>query len=216
MVEIYLDAADLASIDTFIHKVDGVTTNPSIMRKAGITNYREFSNAVLAKVCGKPVSFEVLADDFPTMESQAHEIASWGDNVWVKIPITNTKGESSIDLIDSLSDLNLNITAVMTQAQIDKLATVDRSHHIISVFAGRIMDASQLPPIKYRSSIKAKFLWASARETYHVDMATNSGYDIITLTPELIAKLPIRGKDLAQYSLETVKQFYEDGKSCVF
>jgi transaldolase len=213
---IYLDAADLASIDTHIDKVEGVTTNPSIMKKAGITNYRAFAKEVLARVKGKPVSFEVLADDFPTMESQAHEIASWGDNVWVKIPITNTKGESSIDLIDKLSDLNLNITAVMTQAQIDKLATVDRSHHIISVFACRIMDAGQLPPIKYRSSIKAKFLWASARETYHVDMATNSGFDIITLTPELIAKLPIRGKDLAQYSLETVKQFYEDGRGIAF
>lgn len=210
MVAIYLDAADLNSIDTYIDKVEGVTTNPSIMRKAGITNYREFAKEVMARVKGKPVSFEVLADDFPTMESQAHEIASWGDNVYVKIPITNTKGESSIDLIDKLQDLNLNITAVMTAKQLDDLATVDRKHHIISVFAGRIADTGRLPP--FARKFHAKLLWASTRQTSDMDLAVISGYDIITMTPDLIAKLTLRGKDLTAYSLETVQQFFEAGK----
>ena len=185
------------------------------MKKSGVKNYREFAKQVLGVVNGKPVSFEVLSDDWEEMKWQAYEIASWGENVWVKIPITNTKGESSIELIDELSDLRLNITAVMTKEQLDWLRTVDRPHHIISIFCGRIMDAGRLPPILH-GEFKAKLLWASTRELYNINNAENSGYDIITMTPDLIAKLPLRGKSLKQYSLETVQQFHEDGKSCVF
>jgi transaldolase len=215
MVDIYLDAADLASIDKFIDKVEGVTTNPSIMKKAGITNYREFASHVLARVKGKPVSFEVLSDDWDEMYSQACEICSWGDNVYAKIPITNTKGEMSIDLIDSLEDKRINITAVMTQDQVDALYDVVWSHHIVSIFMGRIFDTCQQGPF-ILAGFRAKMLWASPRQVGDVFMAGKLGFDIITMTPDLIAKLPLRGKDLKQYSLETVQQFYNDGRGIEF
>ena len=210
---IYLDGADLVTMARFEPHVQGFTTNPSLMKKAGVTNYEVFAKEVLGRANGKPVSFEVLADDWETMEAQAQRISDWGDNVWVKIPITNTKGESSVDLIDRLQDLNLNITAVMTQQQIDALLPVVRSHHIISVFAGRIADTGRTPPwIPRRAPIKAKMLWASTRQTRDIDIAGELGYDIITMTPDLVAKLPLRGKDLNQYSLETVQQFYKDAE----
>lgn len=215
MVAIYLDSGSLADIEKHGARVDGITTNPSIMRKEGITNYREFARAVLALSGGKPVSFEVLADDFATMERQAREIASWGQNVYVKLPITNTRGESMVPLVDALGDLNLNITAVMTREQIRDLLPFLRSHHIVSIFAGRIMDTGVLPMNPWFVG-KARALWASAREVYHVKMAEEYGYDIITLTPDLIAKLPLRGRDLTEYSLATVRQFHEDGKGIDF
>ena len=218
MVAIYCDGADLATMAKYAQDplIEGFTTNPSLMRKSGVTNYREFAKQVLGVVNGKPVSFEVLSDDWTEMYAQAHEIASWGENVWVKIPVTNTKGESSVELIKSLPDLRLNITAVMTHEQLGWLLMVDGPHHIISVFCGRIMDAGRLPPIILRREFKAKVLWASTRELYSIDYAQNYGYDIITMTPDLIAKLPLRGKDLKQYSLETVQQFHEDGKGIAF
>jgi len=210
---IYCDGADLETMKKLSSNpvIEGWTTNPSLMKKAGIKKYRDFAKTVLGIIGDKPVSFEVLADDWETMVIQAYEIASWGENVWVKIPIMNTKGESSIDLIDELQDLRLNITAVMTASQFIYLQTVNRSHHIISVFAGRIADAGRSPP-RIPSMFRAKLLWASTRQTADIDEAEMKGYDIITMTPDLIAKLPLRGKDLHEYSLETVKQFHEDGK----
>ena len=190
-------------------RIAGITTNPSLMKKAGICDYRSFARAVLAAANGKPVSFEVLADDFPTIARQAREIASWGSNVYVKLPITNTSGESIVPLVDALGDLNLNITAVMTLEQMRYLYSWVRPHHIVSVFAGRIMDTGRLPKTPFN---RAQSLWASAREVYHVTLAEEYGYDIITLTPDLIAKLPLRGKDLTEYSLETVRMFHEDGR----
>lgn len=211
---IYLDGAGLDVMARYANNplIEGFTTNPSLMRKAGITSYRAFAKSVLSIAGEKPVSFEVLADDWAAMERQAYEIAGWGENVWVKIPITNTKGESSIDLIDRLQDLRLNITAVMTMDQLKALREVDRSHHIISVFCGRINDAGRSVPYVGAMKFRAKTLWASTRELYNLSQAEDLGYDIITMTPDLIAKLPLRGKDLKEYSLETVKQFHEDGK----
>lgn len=195
--------------------ISGFTTNPSLMKKAGIKDYRSFAKEVLSLIGGKPVSFEVLVDDFGDMEWQAREIASWGENVWVKIPITNTQGQSAKKLIQRIKDLNLNITAVMTVKQIEHIAPILLVHHILSVFVGRIMDAGCAAPwLPSRRSYQ--LLWASTREIYNVEQAKHAGYDIITLTPDLLAKLPLRGKDLAEYSLETVQQFHNDGKGITF
>lgn len=210
---IYLDSGSIEDIEKYEEHplIEGFTTNPSLLKKAGVTNYLGFAKAVLS-LTKKPVSFEVLSDDFDEMEIQAQKLQDLGDNAYIKIPITNTKGKSSIDLIDKISDLNLNITAVMTLDQLSDLSTVDRSHHIISVFCGRIMDAGFLPPNMGRIALKAKLLWASTRELYNIKMAEDYRFDIITLSPDLVEKLPLRGKNLAQYSRETVQQFYKDGK----
>lgn len=215
---IFADGCDQATMAQYANDpmIGGFTTNPSLMKKSGVRNYREFAHTALRIVGDKSISFEVLSDDFSEMEKQAEEITSWGENVWCKIPITNAKGESSIDLINRLSDLNLNITAVMTEDQLESLRSVDRSHHIISVFCGRIADTQVLPPYVRHSNFRAKLLWASARQIFSVTEAELHGYDIITLTPDLIAKLPLRGKNLTEYSLETVKQFHEDGKGIQF
>jgi transaldolase len=217
MVAIYLDAADLKDVERYADdaRISGFTTNPSLMKKAGICDYRSFARAVLAKAGDKPVSFEVLADGFREMERQAREIASWGANVYVKLPITNTRGESIVPLLDALGELNLNITAVMTLEQTKELHEWVRPHHIVSVFAGRIMDTGQLPP-KVAYSGHCRTLWASAREVYHVTLAEEYCYDIITLTPDLVAKLALKDKDLTEYSLETVRQFANDGRGIEF
>lgn len=211
---IYLDGADLETMARLGPKVSGFTTNPTLMKKAGITNYRDFAREVLAVADGKPVSFEVLADDFGTMSLEADALAALGNNVWVKVPITNTKGESAIPLIKALWDVQVNVTAVMTQEQLYDLDEAVQPHHIISVFAGRIMDTGRLPWDVHRCRCPA--LWASAREVYHVVMAEELGYNIITLTPDLVAKLELSGKNLRQYSLETVRQFHRDGQGIVF
>ena len=215
MVMLYCDSGSIEDIKKYADddRIAGFTTNPSLMKKAGHKRYIHFADAVLNET-DKPVSFEVLSDDWKEMSDQAHEIAAWG-NTWVKIPVTNTKGESSIELIDELSDLNLNITAVMTYEQLEWLSTVVRPHHIISIFCGRIMDANgTVPRFNDRRNAKpnAQLLWASTRETKQIDAAEEWGYDIITMTQDLIAKLPLRGKDLKQYSLETVQQFFNDGR----
>lgn len=213
---IYLDGASLSDIEKYAGQVQGFTTNPSLCRKSGVTNYRKFADEVLARVDGKPVSFEVLADDFPTMEKQAQIISEWGDNVWVKIPVMNSKGESSLNLIDRIQDLNLNITAVMTEDQMISLGAVDRKHHIISIFAGRMADTGVDPTKLFAKSKRflrhGKTLWASTREVYNYYQAEYFTADIITMSPELLGKLNLYGKDLHEYSRETVEQFYMDGK----
>ena len=213
MVMLYADGASLSQMEKYAadERIKGFTTNPSLMLKQGIKDYRSYAQSVLVRVKGKPVSFEVLADDFPTMAKQAREIASWAPNVYVKIPVTNTKGESSVPLIKDLGDLNLNITAVMTRQQLNDVCPWLQPHHILSVFAGRIMDTGRLPPgFKPGDSFKA--LWASAREMFNIVQAENFGYDIITLTPDLLAKIDMRGYPLDKYSLETVAQFHRDGQ----
>ena len=215
---IYLDGADLATMALLAPKVKGFTTNPSLMKKAGVSDYRAFAKVVLSIANGKPVSFEVFADDFEEMERQAREIASWGSNVYVKIPVTNTLGNPAYDLIWRLAGagVKVNVTAVLTrdQARIS-VDSLRESDSIVSIFAGRIADTGR-DPSRIMRSAKAKLsggvklLWASAREAYNVVQAEQAGCDIITLSPDLIAKFDRFGRSLSEYSLETVRQFHRD------
>jgi transaldolase len=212
MVAIYLDSADLNEMIRLNDKVSGFTTNPTLMRKAGVTDYKSWAKIVLDRFPDKPVSLEVFADDFLEMKRQARIIASWGRNVYVKIPITNTLGQSSAPIVKHLSDegIKVNVTAVMTREQMKEISP---SHpEIISVFCGRIQDTGRLSPIPSPYKNVSKILWASTRSVGDVYHAENVGYDIITLSPELIAKLPLKDKDLTQYSLETVKMFHDDAQ----
>lgn len=224
---IYCDAATLADIERYAsdERIAGFTTNPSLMRKAGITDYREFAKQVLERTNGKPVSFEVLADDFSTMERQAREIASWGDNVYVKVPVTNTLGVFCGPVITALafSGVKVNVTAVMTGGQMYNVfsALHNDTPAIMSIFAGRIMDTGRkawhmfVAAVRDRPSPKHQILWASPRQVFDVYEAQAAGADIITLTPPLIEKLALHGKTLEEYSLETVRMFHQDGKGIV-
>jgi transaldolase len=204
--------------------IKGFTTNPTLMRKAGITDYEAFGRQVLAKVPDRPVSLEVFADDFGDMERQALQIASWGRNVNVKIPITNTKGESAAPLISRLSERGVvvNVTAIMTLAQVRAVADAlaPGVSAIVSVFAGRVADTG-VDPVPHMieakkilaSKPKAELLWASPRELLNIFQAHDIGCDIITVTNDVLAKLSLVGKDLELYSRETVDMFYKDAKA---
>ncbi|HEQ4682258.1 TPA: transaldolase [Streptococcus pyogenes] len=207
--------------------VTGFTTNPSLMKKAGISSYIGFAKEVLAKITDYPVSFEVFADDLASMEKEAEKIASLGDNVYVKIPVTTSTGESTCPVIQKLSakGIKLNVTAIFTieqtQAVVDHLTAGVPA--IVSVFAGRIADTGVDPmPIMEealricRQKEEVELLWASPRETYNIYQADQLGVDIITCTTDLIAKLPLQGKDLEDYSLETVQMFLKDSTSLGF
>ena len=222
MVSIYCDGANLKQMAAYAddERVDGFTTNPSLMKKSGVTNYQDFADAVLNAIGDKPVSFEVFADDFPTMEKQAKEIASWGKNVYVKIPVTNTQGSPSYDLIWRLAHggIKVNVTAVFTPLQCRLAVDALNGTGILSVFAGRIADTGSDPERIMRSA-RAKIgsedtllLWASAREVYNVVQAEGCGCDVITLSPDLIEKMRGFGRSLADYSLETVRQFHRDAQ----
>jgi len=203
--------------------ISGFTTNPTLMKVAGVTDYKSFAKDILTHIKDKPISFEVFSDEFDEMEKQALEIGSWADNIYVKIPITNTKAESSVDLIDSLSSANVkvNVTAMMTVDQVksvlDALAKGPGSY--VSVFAGRIADAG-LDPLPIMNEVvnilqdypNIELIWASPRELYNVIQANDIGCNIITATNNILRKLPTLGKDLDQFSLETVKMFYDDAK----
>lgn len=225
-VKLFADGADLAGIQEMAanQHIRGFTTNPTLMRKAGIINYKAFALEVLKIVTDRPVSFEVFADDFATMEKQAMEIASWGSNVNVKIPVTNTKGEFCGPLVKSLSDAGvyLNVTAIMTNEQVrqvvDQLAP--QTPAIVSVFAGRIADTGRDPlPLMaecveiLKTKPKAELIWASPRELLNVFQADSIGCHIITATNDILKKLQLVGKDLDSYSLETVEMFYKDAQS---
>lgn len=208
-------------------KVQGFTTNPTLMRQAGITDYEAFAKSVLAEIKDMPISFEVFADDFPTIETQANRINTWAPNVYVKIPVTNTKGESAASLIRKLSyaGVKLNITAILTLDQVKEVvdATSLDTPSVISVFAGRIADTGVDPvPLMMealkicQSRPKAELLWASPREVLNIYQADQLGCHIITVTPDLIKKLSLKGKDLKQYSLETVAMFYNDATQAGF
>lgn len=218
-MNLYLDGADLFTMDRYGGQVAGFTTNPSLMKAAGIQDYRVFAQAVLVRADHKPVSFEVLADDLITMEKQAREIASWGENVYVKIPIMTSSGDSTGLLIHLLAQegIKINVTAVFT---LDQIRTVARqlsptTPAIISIFAGRIAD-TQVDPVPMFTAAsqvkhaKTEILWASAREVYNVKQAAQAGADIITLSPTLFAKLALKGKNLTDYSRETVAEFAKD------
>jgi transaldolase len=206
-------------------KVSGFTTNPSLMRAAGITDYKVFSNGILPITRNKPVSFEVFGDDLVEMERQAREISSWGSNVYVKIPCTLTNGHSTGLLVSKLGKrgVKVNVTAVMTFQQISEMCRFIwvGTPAILSIFCGRIADTGRDPVPFITKALqqkhdKTQILWASTREVLNVKQAEQAGADIITLSPDLIRKLDLFGKDLAQYSLETVKQFHDDGKGIEF
>ncbi|HPF99726.1 MAG TPA: transaldolase [Kiritimatiellia bacterium] len=222
-IKIFSDGADLDSIIDAYSKgvVKGFTTNPTLMCKAGITNYMTFAAEVLRVVKDMSVSFEVFSDDFPTMREQALKLAELADNVFVKIPITNTKRESAAPLIKELAGLGLklNVTAIMSLKQVKEVAAALNPSvpAIVSVFAGRIADSGRdpLPVMKESLEIlkplpKAELLWASPREALNIIQADAMGCHIITVTPDLLAKAKNFAKDLEDFSLDTVKMFYND------
>ncbi|WP_111694372.1 transaldolase [Streptococcus pyogenes] len=228
-VKVFSDGAVLETMlkDLQTGLVTGFTTNPSLMKKAGISSYIGFAKEVLAQITDYPVSFEVFADDLASMEKEAEKIASLGDNVYVKIPVTTSTGESTCPLIQKLSakGIKLNVTAIFTieqtQAVVDHLTAGVPA--IVSVFAGRIADTGvdPMPIMKEalricRQKEEVELLWASPRETYNIYQADQLGVDIITCTTDLIAKLPLQGKDLEDYSLETVQMFLKDSTSLGF
>jgi len=228
-VKLFADGADLAGMKEMAAnpRISGFTTNPTLMRKAGITDYKAFALDVLKAIPDRPVSFEVFADDFATMEAQALEIASWGKHVNVKIPVTNTKGEFCGPLAERLSKqgVQLNITAVMTLDQVKRIT--DKLHAdtpaIISVFAGRIADTGRDPVPMMAESVRimkakprAELIWASPRELLNIFQADAVGCHIITATNDILKKLSLVGKDLDKYSLETVEMFYKDASAAGF
>jgi len=228
-VKLFADGADLAGMKEMAANpmIKGFTTNPTLMKKAGITDYKAFARDVLAAIPDRPVSFEVFADDFGQMEAQGLEIASWGKNVNVKIPVTNTKREFAGGVIERLSKqgVKVNVTALLTLQQVERVTErLDaKTPAIISVFAGRIADTGVDPMPIMKKSVeimkakpKSELIWASPRELLNVFQADAVGCHIITATNDILKKLSLVGKDLDQYSLETVEMFYKDAKAAVF
>ena len=222
-VKIFADGADIESILELYKNpyIKGFTTNPTLMRKAGIADYEGFSRKLIEAIPDRPISLEVFADDFLEMEKQAHKIASWGKNVYVKIPVTNTKGESSCPLISRLNNagVQINVTAMLTLNQVQDVANAlsAKTPAIASVFGGRIADTGVDPvPIMVRALEvlkilpKAELLWASPREILNIIQAAEIGCHIITVTSDILKKLFLLGKNLEAYSLETVEMFYND------
>lgn len=225
-IKIFADGADLDGIHAMTKNplISGFTTNPTLMRKANILDYKKFAIDVLKIVPDKPISFEVFADDFAEMEAQAREIASWGSNVNIKIPVTTTKGEFCGPVIKNLSTegIVVNVTALMTINQVeDVVAVLDKNTPaIISVFAGRIADTGIDPVPLMREAVgimqqrpKSELIWASPRELLNIFQADSVGCHIITATNDILKKLQLVGKDLNEYSLETVKMFFDDASS---
>jgi transaldolase len=224
-IEIYADGSDLNEmISIYRHNkwVSGFTTNPTLMKKANVTDYKEFVKNVTDKIKDLPISFEVFSDEIDEMEKQAKVLSSFGKNIYVKIPVTNTKGKSTKHLIQKLLNegIKVNITAVFTKEQIDELIPFMSSNTdvILSIFAGRIADTGvdPKPIIKHALntvSKNVKVLWASPREVYNMYEADMLGCHIITVTSDILYKLKLENKNLMEYSLETVKMFYYDAKS---
>jgi len=228
-VKIFADGAEKAGMLEMAGKswIQGLTTNPTLMRKAGIADYKAFAKEILGLIREKPLSFEVFSDEFPEMERQAMEIASWGDNVYVKVPITNTRREPIYPLIRKLvaRKVKLNVTALMTLEQVKGTVEVldPAVPSYISVFAGRIADTGRDPlPLMVdslkamRGNPKAELIWASPRELLNIFQADEIGCHIITVTHDILKKLNLVGYDLSEYSLDTAKMFYQDGKAAGF
>ena len=228
-IAIYADGADIDEMIETNKKgfIKGFTTNPTLMKKAGVKSYTDFAKNVSREITEMPISFEVFADDFESMKREALILSGYGKNVFVKIPITNSKGESSIPLILELSKekVNLNITAVFTIQQVEAVLEVlnEETENIISVFAGRIADAGIDPEVIMRRTAElcrkkkgVMSLWASCREVFNIIQADRCGVDIITVTNDLLKKTENIGKDLELFSLETVQMFVRDGKSLGF
>jgi transaldolase len=225
-IKIFADGADVQGMKEMYNAgyVSGFTTNPTLMKKAGVSDYEKFAVGITNEIKDMPLSFEVFSDDFESMEKEARKIATWGDNVYIKIPVTNTKRESSVDLIRKLSadGLKLNITALLTleQVKIVAAALTPGIGAYISVFAGRIADTGIDPKPIMREAAElchkvsgVESLWASARELLNIMQAEECGVDIITVTNDILKKLQMVGKDLDELSLETVKMFYNDAQS---
>jgi transaldolase len=228
-VKVFADGADLDAILALAEdpRIAGFTTNPTLMWKAGLTDYQDFAERLLERITTHPISFEVFADDIDEMRRQAKLIASWGDNVYVKIPVTTTTGESMAPLVRELSEdgVKVNVTALFTTAQVELLtaAVKDGAPSYLSVFAGRIADAGIDPmPIMAKSvsimldAPRSELIWASPREILNVVQADQVGCHIITMTHDLLAKLGSLGKDLDQFSLETVQMFRRDAQAAGF
>jgi transaldolase len=221
-IKIFADGSNIKEIfDLYENNeiVQGFTTNPSLMRKAGVTDYKKFIKEVCSKITDLPISFEVFADEPEQMLNQAFTISEFGQNIYIKIPITNTKGIYTFDVISKLIEKNIpvNITAVFTFEQINDLKTIlpQNKNNIVSIFAGRISDTGRdpLPYIKHGLIVlsqQCEILWASTRHVYNIYEAKAIGCEIITVTPDQIKKLSLFNKDLKQYSLETVKMFFDD------
>ena len=222
-IKLFLDGASVEQIKAAhsLSHIKGFTTNPTLMRKAGVTDYAAFAREAIEAAAGLPISFEVFSDDFDMMEKEARIIASWGDNVYVKIPVTNSRRQSSCPLVERLSGdgISLNVTALMTPEQVEQVADVlnPNANTIVSVFAGRVADTGVDPVPLMKECVdilgpnpRAELLWASPRELFNLFQAEQCGCHIITATQDVIAKLALVGKNLNDYSLETVTMFYND------
>ncbi len=228
-VKIFADGADLEGILELYQNpyIAGFTTNPTLMRKSGISDYEHFSRKVLEYITDRPISFEVFSDEFDEMERQARKIASWGENVYVKIPVTNTRHESAAELVKCLAceGVQLNVTALMTLEQVRTIskALQDHAPSYISVFAGRIADTGRdpMPLMKEAVQIMSPYrtqelIWASPRELLNIFHADEIGCHVITVTHDLLKKLSFVGKDLDEFSLDTVKMFHSDAEKAGF
>jgi transaldolase len=228
-VKIFADGAEQTGMVEMYRNpmIKGFTTNPTLMRKAGITEYRRFARSILKAIPDRPISFEVFADDFAEMERQALDITSWGSNVYVKIPITNTRREPSFGLLRRLSKakVKVNVTAVMTLEQVREAASCFAGDpaSCISVFAGRIADTGRDPVPLMAAAVELlrpypnlELIWASPRELLNIFQADSVGCHIITVTNDVLKKLSLVGRDLSEYSLDTVKMFFEDGAKAGF
>jgi transaldolase len=228
-VKIFADGADLDSLLALAANpwIKGFTTNPTLMRKAGLTDYPGFAREVLRHISDRPISFEVFADDLVEIHAQAREIASWGPNVYVKIPITTTSGAPTTSVTRELSaeGVQVNVTALMTLRQVEETvaAVADGAPSCISLFAGRVADTGVDPVPMVRDAVaalrgapRAELIWASPREVLNIVQASETGCHIITVTHDLLAKLGGLGKDLDQFSLDTVKMFHDDAAASGF
>lgn len=228
-VKIFADGADKADMLEMYAQpfIKGLTTNPTLMHKAGIQDYKAFAKDILSEIKDKPISFEVFSDDFSEMEYQANEIASWGDNVYIKLPVSNTKQNPCYDLIQKLSakEIKLNVTAIMTLTQVRDVVNALDPYvpSYVSVFAGRIADTGYDPLPMMSAAVAllkiapaAELIWASPRELLNIFQADAIGCHIITVTNDILKKLSLVGRDLSDYSLDTVKMFYNDALAAGF
>jgi transaldolase len=224
-VKIFADGADKAAMLELARSpyIKGFTTNPTLMRRAGVVDYRAFALDLLASIRDRPISFEVFSDEFGEIERQAHTIAAWGPNVFVKIPVTNTRGEATYGLVQRLAraGVQLNVTALTTLEQVREVACAigDGPASNISVFAGRIADTGRDPVPLMAAAVellrpfpRQELIWASPRELLNIFQADSVGCQIITVTGDILGKLGLVGKDLAEYSLETVRMFHDDAR----
>ncbi len=228
-IKIFADGADKAGMLEMYGKpyIKGLTTNPTLMRKAGVTDYKAFAKDILAAIPDRPISFEVFSDDFADMERQALEIAGWGENVYVKIPVTNTQRETCYALVNKLAaqKVKLNVTALMTLEQVRNVVAVldPNVPSYVSVFAGRIADTARDPVPLMATAVEilkiapaAELIWARPRELLNIFQADEIGCHVITVTNDILKKLSLVGFDLHDYSLDTVKMFYNDASAAGF